>query len=122
MNFFKELKNEPIKEKNKLKEKSNVLFKELKNKPIKENKEEKIFKELKNEPINEDEKSNFLFKRGDFIQIIGTKNKYNNCYKGYYGEIREYLKYSDYAYVILDAISVSPLVKVHVNQLKKVTF
>lgn len=100
-------------------------------KPEEKKKEEKVKKENKKEPKNDkpkkskviDIKSVFKqtsvlepkedlqiqlqqnFKRGDFVKIIRLEGSNLNVYKGYFGEIKEYIQRSDSAYIILEAMS-----------------
>lgn len=60
-----------------------------------------------------------VFRRGDLIKIVRMENSIHNIYKGYYGEILEYDKNSDYALVILDAKDSHAPIKCHVNHLQK---
>jgi hypothetical protein len=60
-----------------------------------------------------------VFRKGDFIKIVRMENSIHNVYKGYYGEILEYDKNSDYALVILDAKHSHAPIKCHINHLQK---
>jgi hypothetical protein len=60
-----------------------------------------------------------IFRKGDFIKIVRMENSIHNVYKGYYGEILEYDKNSDYALVILDAKHSHAPIKCHINHLQK---
>lgn len=45
------------------------------------------------------------FKKGDFIKIIYLQDSPLNYYKGYFGEIKSYIKNAKNAYILLDAIN-----------------
>ena len=51
------------------------------------------------------------FKKGDFVKIVYMKDSILNNYKGYNGEIRNYVRNSDVAYVTLEAINGSQSIK-----------
>lgn len=46
-----------------------------------------------------------VFKRGDFVKIIRLEDSPLNVYKGYFGEIKEYIQRSDSAYIVLEAMA-----------------
>lgn len=53
----------------------------------------------------EQERVDQVLKKGDFVRIIQLKNSHLNHYKGYNGEIREYRRDADTAYVVLEALN-----------------
>jgi hypothetical protein len=124
---IKEIKGkikEPEKDANKEKEKV---------KPVKKEKEPKIKKEkivdLKsvfknpeqlekpNKVINDDTPE-INFKRGDFVKIIRLEGSPLNVYKGYYGEIKEYIYRSDSAYIVLEAMAYPRRIKFPLGHFK----
>ena len=58
------------------------------------------------------------FRKGDFVTIIRMENSNMNVYKGYYGEIYDYTKNSDYASVMIDCLNSIPI-RIHVDHLIK---
>ena len=59
------------------------------------------------------------FKKGDFVKIVYMKDSILNNYKGYNGEIRNYVRNSDVAYVTLEAINGSQSIKFPVKHFIK---
>ena len=60
------------------------------------------------------------YKKGDFIRIIHLENSPLNNYKGYNGEIRQYVKNSEHAYIVLEAINNSASIKFPVKHFIKI--
>lgn len=59
------------------------------------------------------------FKIGDFITIVRSeKDSKLNYYKGYIGEIKSYSKFSNNAYVILDALNSNKVISFPIEHLK----
>jgi ribosomal protein L21E len=59
------------------------------------------------------------FKIGDFVTIIRSeKDNRLNYYKGYIGEIKSYSKFSNNAYVILDALHSNKVISFPIEHLK----
>lgn len=73
--------------------------------------EEKHIKNLPEIPQQE-------FKRGDFVQIIRLEGSPLNVYKGYYGEIKEYIYRSDSAYIVLEAMAYPKRIKFPLGHFK----
>lgn len=44
-------------------------------------------------------------KKGSFVQIIYKPNSRHNIYKGYIGEVKEYVRNQDYALIMLHALN-----------------
>lgn len=61
------------------------------------------------------------YRRGDFIRIKGVKDSILNEYKGYNGEIKTYMKDSEYATVILEALNYPTPIIFPINHFYKLT-
>jgi hypothetical protein len=61
------------------------------------------------------------FRKGDFVTVIKGPISYMNVYKGYHGEIYDYVKNSNYALVIIDCLNAIP-VRLHIDHLIKRNF
>jgi hypothetical protein len=61
------------------------------------------------------------FKKNDLVVIISSENSNLNCYKGYYGEIKHYIKGGDKALIILEAMNSSRLINFPINHIIKRT-
>jgi hypothetical protein len=57
------------------------------------------------------------FKRGDFVIIQRLENSYLNAYKGYFGQIKEYMIIDESAYVMLEAINNPKTIKFPIGHL-----
>lgn len=101
-NKKKETDKKPIKKEPKPKKEKVVDLKSVFKNP--EQIEEKSVKNLP-------EYSQPEFKRGDFVKIIRLEGSPLNVYKGYYGEIKEYIYRSDSAYIVLEAMAYPKRIK-----------
>jgi len=59
------------------------------------------------------------FKKGDKIIMTGVENSPLNIYKGYYGEIKEYIYKHNATYILLDAILYLRPIKVPIGHFIK---
>ena len=59
-------------------------------------------------------------KRGDFVKIIYLKNSNLNIYKGYVGDVKEYIKDQDSAIIFLHAISSSNNIRFPIEHFIKI--
>jgi hypothetical protein len=124
MNFFQFLKSNNDKTAQITHEKSNSkintpIIKQSENKlPRETSKPKKLSNTLLGEPLNMLEPIHY--KKGDFIKIIYLENSPLNNYKGYNGEIRQYVKNSDYAFIVLEAINNSASIKFPVEHFIKI--
>lgn len=62
------------------------------------------------------------FKRGEFVIIQGVPNSNLNVYKGYFGEIKEYIPRSESAYIVLEAMNYPKPIKFPFGHFKHRTF
>jgi hypothetical protein len=76
-----------------------------KNCPKQKNINVKSFFNQNNIPINQDDEQQLDFKKGDLVIIKYMPNSMLNVYKGYYGEIKEYIPREESAYIILEAMN-----------------
>jgi hypothetical protein len=60
------------------------------------------------------------YKKGDFIRIVQLENSPLNNYKGYNGEIRQYVKNAEHAYIVLEAINNSASIKFPIKHFVKI--
>lgn len=105
----KPIKKEPKPKKDKVVDLKSVFKnpEQIENKPTKENKREHIR-----------EHQEVDFKRGDFVRIIRLEGSPLNVYKGYNGEIKEYIYRSDSAYIVLEAMAYPRRIKFPLGHFK----
>jgi transcription antitermination factor NusG len=106
-------KPKPIKKEPKPKDKVIDLKSVFKNTEQIEN---KLTKETTKE--NVPEYQDVEFKRGDFVKIIRLEGSPLNVYKGYNGEIKEYIYRSDSAYIVLEAMTYPRRIKFPLGHFK----
>lgn len=113
-NDVKEITPKTIKPNYTLTDKTTIDIKEQKDKKDKKDKKEKKdkVKPTKDKRIIvqpsihiEEQAPQKEFKRGDFVIIRGVPNSSLNVYKGYFGEIKEYIQRTESAYIVLEAMS-----------------
>jgi len=78
--------------------------------------ENKLTKETTKE--NVPEYQDVEFKRGDLVKIIRLEGSPLNVYKGYNGEIKEYIYRSDSAYIVLEAMTYPRRIKFPLGHFK----
>jgi len=138
MNFFQFLKSDNndthdthITQKDKYKKVSEKVSKKNPEKAPEKVSNNKLSNKLLNKlPIKSSNKSSNMaesnmtdpthYKKGDFIRIIHLENSPLNNYKGYNGEIRQYVKNSEHAYIVLEAINNSASIKFPVKHFIKI--
>lgn len=117
MDFFQFLQNSN--------NKTDVIKDQIKDEQIKHDQfkndstKENIIKEniIKENIINEDVNNiNSLdtyknLRKGNFVTIIYNKDSNLNCYKGYFGEVKDYKKTQDYALIFLHACNNCSIIK-----------
>jgi ribosomal protein L21E len=58
-------------------------------------------------------------RKGDLVVVVRKKNSPHNLYKGYVGEVREYIKNQNVALVMLHAPSSTKLLKLSIDHFVK---
>lgn len=124
----KVIKNESEKDQdNEKKNKPKPIKKEPKPKKEKVVDLKSVFKnseQIENKPTKETTKENVReyqeveFKRGDFVKIIRLEDSPLNVYKGYNGEIKEYIYRSNSAYIVLEAMGYPRRIKFPLGHFK----
>lgn len=109
----KPIKKEPKPKKDKVVDLKSVFKnpEQIENKPTKENTREHIREHIR-------EHQEVDFKRGDFVRIIRLEGSPLNVYKGYNGEIKEYIYRSDSAYIVLEAMAYPRRIKFPLGHFK----
>lgn len=61
------------------------------------------------------------FKRGDFVRVVRVPDSPLNIWKGYNGEIKDYVKGTEHAMVVLEALNAHSPIRFPINHLIKRT-
>lgn len=128
-NDVKEITPKTIKQNYTLTDKTTIELKKPNKQTESNYKKVKKDKHTKDKPIIvqphihiEEQQPQKEFKKGDFVIIKGVPNSSLNVYKGYFGEIKEYIQRTESAYIILEAMNYPRKIKFPIGHFVHRTF